>query len=41
MGKLFIAGAVGIGVGALGYYMYLASKTPAMTGLGLLNIQRY
>lgn len=41
MGKLFIAGALGIAVGAGGYYMYLASKTPKVAGLGLLNIQRY
>jgi hypothetical protein len=41
MGKLFIAGAVGIAVGAGGYYMYLASKTPALTGMGLIDVQRY
>ncbi len=41
MGKMLIAGAVGLAVGAGGYYMYLASKTPKVAGLGLLNVTRY
>lgn len=41
IGTLLIAGVVGIGVGAAGYYMYLANKAATVTGLGLLDVRRY
>ena len=41
IGTLLIAGVVGIGVGAAGYYMYLARKSAPVAGLGLLDIHRY
>jgi hypothetical protein len=41
MGSLIVAGVAGVAVGAGAYYLYLANKSPKVTGLGLIDVQRY